>query len=232
MFTIGLITFRETFEMVLIIVPLLAYITRLGRKDLSKYIYMGSTLGLAVSVLIGSFLYVGVGGLSGASKSIFEGSMSFFLCGLILYSIIWIGRQNRTEAISIEAKYKIEPTGIGLLLLSFLSVFRECLELILFSLPLNYLGALNITISILLGVLVTVILSLAIYKSSIGLNINFVFSFITLILVYIGAMMFGEGLEIFLPQISGIKTVGMMIFGVPMLYLFLKSEIKRYTRKK
>jgi high-affinity iron transporter len=232
MFTITLVSFRETLEMVLIIIPLLAYVTRLGRKDLSKYIYLGSFLGFLVSFLCGSALLISANNLNGFSGDIFKGCMSLFLCTLIIYSIVWISKQNNSPANGVENKYNFQITGLSLFLLSLLSVFRECLELILFTLPLHELGPIKIIIAILLGLLVTFILSIIIYKTSIKLNLSLVFSLITLILIYIGSVMFGEGLALLLPQYgASLETAGKMVFGIPILYLFLKKEIKKYTKK-
>lgn len=233
MFTITFITFRETLEMVLIIIPLLAYISKLDKKELSKYIYIGSLAGLIASIATGIFLFTGIKGMSGFSQNIFEGSMSFFLCALILYSIVWLDIQNKNYTASIEDKFKIQVTGVSLFLLSSLTIFRECLELILFSLPYITLNVMNIFTGISIGLFITLIVSLVIYKSSIKLNINIVFSFITLVLIYIGSIMFGEGLQSFFPQYgeSIIKT-GQIIFGLPLLYIFIKNSIKKYTKKK
>lgn len=232
MFTIALVSFRETLEMVLIILPLLAYVKRLQRDDLTKYIYWGSITGLIASILCGSFLYTSANNLTGFSHNVFQGSMSLFLCGLIVYSVMWISKQNNKYSGNVEGKFKFETTGMSLFLLSMLSIFRECLELILFTLPLNSLGSVNIIISISIGIFVTFALSLIIYKSSLKLNINIVFSLITLVLIYIGSTMFGEGLVMLLPQYgSSLESAGKMVFGIPLLYLFLKNEIKKYTKK-
>ena len=232
MFTIAFITFRESLEMTLIIIPLLVYISKLSKRDLNKYIYMGSLTGFLASIATGIFLFTGIKGLNNFSKNIFEGSMSFFLSALILYSIVWLDTQNKNYSISIEDKFNIQVTGVGLFLLSSLTIFRECLELILFSLPYVSLNVMNIIIGILTGLLITIIFSLVIYKSSVKLNINIVFSFITLVLIYIGSLMFGEGLKSFFPQYGeSIITTGQMIFGIPILFVFIKNLIKRYTKK-
>jgi high-affinity iron transporter len=232
MFTIALVSFRETFEMVLIIVPLLAYVTRLGRKDLVKYIYLGTFIGLLASILCGGFLLISANNLEGFSANIFRGSMSLFVCALIVYSIVWLNKRNSSSNTGIESKYNFQTTGISLFLLSLLTIFRDCLELVLFSLPLHELGFFKIIMAILLGLFVTIVLSIIIYKTSVKLNLNLVFSLITLVLIYIGSKMFGEGLATLLPQYgNSLITAGQMIFGIPILYLFLKKEIKKYTKK-
>ena len=232
MFNIAVISFRETLEMVLIIIPLLAFITRLGRKDLSKYIYIGSISGLVVSIVSGLFLFITARGLTGFSQNIFEALMSFLLCGLIIYSVAWVSKQNNNFNSSIEAKYNIQITGVGLFLLSALTIFREFLELILFTLPLAFLNPLNIVLGVFIGISITALLTFIIYKTSVKININIVFSFIALFLIFIGSEMFGEGLVALLPQYGpSIERSGQMVFGIPMLFIFIKNQIKKYTKK-
>lgn len=42
MITTMIIAFRESLEMLLVIVPLLAYVSKIGRGDLKKYIFYGT----------------------------------------------------------------------------------------------------------------------------------------------------------------------------------------------
>lgn len=227
------VAFRECLEMFLVIGALLAYLSKVNRRDLNKYIYSGSVLGTVVSLILGSILFTTARSLEGYGAEIFEGSMMLFASGLIAYSLYLFGKQNFTSNSSIEERYNFTTTAISLFLLTFLTVFRESLEIIVFTLPFFREDILSIIIGLSVGVLIAFIPIYILYETSYKLNVNIIFNILMLILIFIGAMMFGEGLASFIPDAGdNLKTAGMMVFGIPALYLFLKKETKKHIKKK
>lgn len=232
MITAMIISFRECLEMLLIIVPLLVYLKKIDNLNLSKFVYAGTLIGAISSVILGIVLVKQVNFLDGYSQKLFLGCMMLFLSALILYSIIWVGKQNKIETLNITDKYDIKLTGISLFLLSFITIFRESIEIILFILPKINEGMLTINIGISLGVLISLILSYVLFKTTIKLNLSIVFSFLTILLIVIGGGMFGEGLVAIFPTLGkSIETAGRLIYCIPLLYIFIKKELRKYLKK-
>lgn len=232
MITTMIIAFRESFEMLLIIVPLLAYVSKIGRSDLKKYIFYGTTTGVALSVGCGVFLFNQAKNLDTAFQQVFQGAMMIFLAALILYSIILLKKQNKVFTTKIDDNMKLTVTAASLFTLAFLTIFRESLEITIFTLPFINEAALTIATGILLGVLVSSALMFVAYKTTLKLSINTIFNALTIILILIGAMLFGEGLAELMPSMGGsAERLGQLIYGVPTLYIFLKDMLKKYVKK-
>lgn len=82
-----------------------------------------------------------------------------------------------------------------------------------------------------IGILCALALSYIIFMTSIKLNLYIIFGAMTLILIFIGGSMMGEGLAIILPQIKSVDVLGRLIFIIPLLFIFLKRELRKYLEK-
>jgi high-affinity iron transporter len=232
MLTIAVVAFRESMEMLIVIIALIAYVVKIEKSQLLKYIFIGSFTGLAVSVGCGALVLNQAKSLQGPSRNIFEGAMMLFLCFLILYYMVWMRGQKKFVNMDIEQKYNIRTTGIGFFIFSFLTIFRECTEVIIFMIPLFNESVLTIITGCLIGLGLSSIACYVLYRTSIKINLNILFDILTLILIYIGSIMFGEGLSLLIPYAKdSIEMAGKMIFGLPTLFIFLKGELKAYTKK-
>ena len=226
------IVFRESLEMLIVIVSLLTYINRTNKKSLFKYILAGSVIGALTSVALGAVLLDQLKNLEGMAKQVFEGTMSLFVAGLIAYNIVWMGRQKQISHTNVEKKYKFNKTAFSLFILSFLTVFRESLEIIIFLLAMLSESSFNIVMGIVIGILISFAVMFIIYKTAMKLSINIIFDILTVTLIYIGALMFGEGLAALTPSGgTALETSGYLVYGIPALYIFLKYEIKKYLKK-
>lgn len=227
-----IIAFRECFEMLLIIVPLLIYLNKIERLDLSKYIYMGCGTGALISVITGALLIGQVGKLNGYLQELFLGVTMILISALILYSIVWVSNYNKQQTLNITDKYNVKLTGISLFILSFITIFRESLEIIMFLIPLANKSMLITMMGISIGVVCSLILAFVIFKTSIKLNVYIIFSVLTLILIFMGGSLFGEGLSIIFPEYgSNMELLGKLIYTIPLLYIFLKRELRKYLKK-
>lgn len=233
MYAIALIAFRESLEMFLILVPLIAYLAKVNKSNLAKYIYWGSLTGLILSAILGTLLYGQAQSLAGYAKNLFEGSIMLIVAGLILYNLVIIGSKKTKSSANIEKDYNVSANAYSLFVLAFLTVFRESLEIIMFGLPLFNVGAINIGISLLLGVLASSVITIVIYRTSLNLNIGVLFSIITLVLIFIGSLLFGEGIaELMAIDDEAVISAGRIVYAVPCLYFYLKNVTKSYIKKK
>jgi high-affinity iron transporter len=141
-------------------------------------------------------------------------------------------RQKKNFNLPIEEKYNVKLTGLGLFIFSFLTVLRESFEIVIFIIPLLTDGIINIVLGAVIGFALSLIVMFLFFKTSLKLNLNILFDAISFMMIYIGASMFGEGLSTLI-QNGGtqIEMVGMLIYGLPVLFIFTKSLIKDYIRK-
>lgn len=232
MLNVSIITLRECIEMLLIIVALATYVVKIDKRELLKYIYTGAATGLAVTLISSFLLYTQTEYLSGYTKELFNGSIMIFLSVLVIYYILWMRRQKKNFNLPVEEKYNIKFTGWGLFIFSFLTVFRESFEIVIFILPLLTGSIATIVIGAVIGLALSLFVMFLFFKTSLKLNLNVLFDVISFMMIYLGASMFGEGLSLVIQNAGAqIQKMGMLAYGLPVLFLFVKALIKDYTKK-
>src|SRR4051794_17474920 len=127
------LSLREGLEASLIIGIILAHVTKIGRKDLKYSVFIGAAAGLIFSLVFGFIGFNEAKELEEESEEIFEGVMMLLAAGLIAYFILWLHR-NKEMTSSVTSKISRSSSKWGLIVLAFLSVFREGTELIIFNL--------------------------------------------------------------------------------------------------
>jgi high-affinity iron transporter len=225
------ITFRECLEMLIIIIPLILYVGKIERKDLQKFIFIGMVIGFVSSIFSAAFLVNSINSLEGLAKEIFLGGTMIFIAMLILYNIIWMGKQSKNLSLDITSKFDVKLKGGSLLLLAAVTIFRESLEIIMFLLPTISEKFISSIIGIIIGLILALLIMGIIYKTSLNLSLNVIFTIITVFLIFMGGHLFGEGLMEFIPNNESIEMSGQLIYSIPLLFLFLKREFKKYMRK-
>lgn len=127
---------REGFEAILIIITLLGVIKAFGAKKAARWVHFGwiSALALGVLTWLGSGLLVN---MSGASREVLEGSISLFAVFVLMYVGFWLHRQTEvgrwTKFIKETVEGALENKSLLVLSgISFMSVFREAFEVVLF----------------------------------------------------------------------------------------------------
>lgn len=229
MLTSLIVSFRETLEMLVVLVPLIIYLYKVKKVNLAKYLFIGSGVGILSSIFTGIFVLGQAKLMSKSAQSIFEGAMFIILSAFLIYGIAWMGRLNKGLSLSTEGRRDSKLTGLSMFLIAFLTIYRESLEILIFVIPLLLYNPINVILGIILGTLLSISIMFIAFKTSIKLNISIIFNASTLILIFMGSTLFGEGLFQLLPQYgNSIETAGKLIYGIPMLYIFLKRELKKY----
>jgi high-affinity iron transporter len=131
-----LIMVREGFEAALIIAIVLAYLRRIDRLDLSRFMWGGVIAAVAISAVVGVVLDLTIGGLTGTDRMRAFAAISLVAAGVLTWMIFWMRRQAR--AIRNELEHKVDAaidTGDprrAIIAVAFFSVLREGLEAALF----------------------------------------------------------------------------------------------------
>lgn len=144
-----LILIREGLEALLVVAAVIAYLVKSGNKRFTKFIYLGVLAGLAGSGLI-AVLFTFLFGGSGPIQEISEGVCALIAMAMLLWTSNWMLNKNsveawnryirnKTEAAVASAQSKMEAGEgvsfgmvVSLAMLSFLAVFREGAETVIF----------------------------------------------------------------------------------------------------
>ncbi|MDJ0269784.1 MAG: FTR1 family protein [Aigarchaeota archaeon] len=195
-FAEALITLREGFEAALIVSIILAYLSKTGRKILTKYVKYGVYTALFASILLGSLSWMLYGALSGATKALFEGVAAWLAVVVLSTMILWMATKAKSIKTEIESRVEqitTRGTVIGLTAFSFVIVFREGLETVLFIIPFLVRNPLSSSIGSFLGAAVAVALAYALFFIGMRLNIRRFFYITSILLVLLAGGLAGYG---------------------------------------
>lgn len=232
MFPSLVIAYREAFEAVLILVPMLAYVIAKNKAFLAKYIYAGALTGIVVSVIGGTAVFTFAKTLGGATEQYFEGTMLLFVAGLILFIVIWMQGSKKPGVENQETAVQLNTNRYPLFIVSFLMVFKEGLEVVVFTFTSISHQAVYIVLGTGVGVLLAVLTAYILYKTTVKLNIALIFKLMSIVLLFIGAEMFGEALITFFPSGgTSLENAAYLTYLIPSLYIFLRSSAKELLYK-
>ena len=130
------ILLREGLEAILVLAAIIAFVLKTGRRDALPYIHAGwiAALGLGVATwLIARYVI----SISGANRELTEGVTALLAGAMLLYVGWWLHNKSNARAWQRFVKDKVgaalgKKTLWALAGISFLAVYRELFEIILF----------------------------------------------------------------------------------------------------
>ena len=195
-FLIGL---REGLEAALVIGILVAYLVRIQRRDLLRFVWIGVAIATVVSLALGALLTLGPQGLSFEAQEIIGGVLSIVAVALLTWMIFWMGRTARHLRGNLEAGLdKAIAVGSGAVLtLALLAVGREGLETALFLWAgIQAAGSsAGPVIGAALGLIVAIALGVMIYRGALRINLRTFFQWTGVFLVLIAGGVLAYGIH-------------------------------------
>ncbi|MBI2076377.1 MAG: FTR1 family protein [Candidatus Aenigmarchaeota archaeon] len=203
-----LITFRESLEAALIVVIVAAYLNKIGKAALKRYLYMGTAAAIILSVFIGILLYVFYGGLTGVAEKLFEGSAAITATAVLTYMIFWMAKNSHQIKDELHGKIDITITKgnmIGIAVIAFIAVFREGIETVLFLTAVAVQQPLATVIGTVTGFGAVFFLAIFMFKEIYGLNLKSIFKYSSVLLLIFAAGLFGFGVHEYIEAAESYK---------------------------
>ena len=130
------ILLREGLEALLVVAAIIAYLIKSGNKNMVKYIYLGLIAGIVASLIVAGLFGLLFNG-SGPQQEITEGVVALFAMLMLLYTSNWMISRSSVQAWNSYIREQTtsavsKGSLISLALLSFLAVFREGAETVIF----------------------------------------------------------------------------------------------------
>jgi len=190
------VAFRETLEAAIIIAIILSYLARSGRRNFSRFVWLGVASAVTVSLGTGMLVWYAYGALPETIKMLFE-SLTAFIAVLVLSTVIyWMTLKGGTIHIEMERRTEVAATrgaSLGLLSLSFVVVFREGFETILFLTPFFLADALGSLVGTSLGIFTAIMLAYGIFIVGMKINLQRFFYFTGVLLILLAGGLAGYG---------------------------------------
>lgn len=196
------IILRESLEALLIIAAIIAFLVHSGNRPMVRYVHFG----WAAAVLAGILTWFAAGTLieiSGARREIVEGATSLLAAAVLFYVSYWLVSKTDVKQWKKYVKSKTEGavggrSGLALVSVSFLAVYREAFETMLFYQALFYHAGDSsrapIVYGFAAGVAVVLLAAFAMYKFTLRIPVRHFFSFTSVFLYLLCFILLGKGL--------------------------------------
>jgi high-affinity iron transporter len=195
-FLIGL---REGLEAGLIVGILVAYLGKLGRRDLLGRLWVGIAVAIAISLGAGALLTWGPYALTFQAQEVLGGVLSLIAVAMVTWMIFWMGTHGAglSRELRGQVDAAVDRSWLALVVLGALSVGREGIETALFVWA-NVAGGSDPvlgTLGAVLGILTAVAISWGISRGLVRFNLSVFFTWtgLFLILVAAGVLAYGIG---------------------------------------
>ena len=191
MFGSGLIGVREGLESGIVVMILIAFAVKSGRREVLKWIWAG--VAVALALMIGTFLIIqfGTSTVSSLAAELIAGIASIVAVVIVTFMVLWM--RKASASISGELKSGLSTAmaagPAAIMGLSFLAVGREGLETAL--LMVGYAESSSNgpwpLLGLVLGILVAVVLTMLLYRGAVRIDFARFFYYTGLFLIVVAA---------------------------------------------
>lgn len=187
----ALILLREGLEALLIIIVLVSFLKKSNQQHMTRWIYMGAFLGVILSVVAAVLLSVIFNSLTvNTSREMLEGYVGLVAAAMMIGVGVWLHNKSSVSSwnayLSKQMGNAISKQSIfAMAFISFLSVFREGAETIIF-----YVGVapsmrtFDFVIGIIVALVILVVIAFVLFKMSVRIQIH-KFFFVATIFIYL-----------------------------------------------
>ena len=226
------ILLREGVEALLIVLALVSSLKAANQKKGLRWVYAGAAAGILASVIIAFMLQALFPAVSsGTNREILEGFVGIFAVVMMIGIGFWLHSKSSLKSWKnyIDRKMDIVlSTGsfISMFVLSFLAVFREGAETILFYVGILPLISLqNLIIGVVSAILILIVIALVLIYASSKIKIHQVFFVLTWTIYFLAFKMLGTSIHML--QVVGILPLHVIRFipTVEVLGIYANIEV-------
>ncbi|MBE0636877.1 FTR1 family protein [Candidatus Bipolaricaulota bacterium] len=196
-----LITLREGIEAALIVGIVLSYVQKIGAEDMKKPVLLGLGLGIFSSIGVAALFLLASVEFEGRTEGIFEGTTMFIAAAVLTTVIVWMAKNAKSHGQHIRESIERSVgsrESHGLLILAFVSVFREGVETVLFVGSASFSSdALATLAGAVIGLLAAALVGLLVFRYSVRLDLRSFFRVTGVILVLFAAGLVAHGIHEF-----------------------------------
>jgi high-affinity iron transporter len=161
-------------------------------------VYLGVVAATVLSVLLGVSILIVYGKLQSPVEEIFEGVAALTATAVLSCMIFWMAKSAKRIRSAVEEKIDFAvSTGqvFGIFVLSFVAVFREGVETVLFLTTLAFTDVGATVAGLVAGCVIILVLAFVLYRSIYRLNIQSVFRYSSVLLIVFAAGLAGFGVH-------------------------------------
>ena len=226
------ILLREGVEALLIVLALVSSLKAANQKKGLRWVYAGAAAGILASVVIAFVLQALFPAVSsGTNREILEGFVGIFAVVMMIGIGFWLHSKSSLKSWKNYIDRKMDvvlSTGsfISMFVLSFLAVFREGAETILFYVGILPLISLqNLIIGVVSAILILIVIALVLIYASSKIKIHQVFFVLTWTIYFLAFKMLGTSIHML--QVVGILPLHVIHFipTVEVLGIYANIEV-------
>ena len=226
------ILLREGVEALLIVLALVSSLKAANQKKGLRWVYAGAAAGILASVVIAFILQALFPAVSsGTNREILEGFVGIFAVVMMIGIGFWLHSKSSLKSWKNYIDRKMDvvlSTGsfISMFVLSFLAVFREGAETILFYVGILPLISLqNLIIGVVSAILILIVIALVLIYASSKIKIHQVFFVLTWTIYFLAFKMLGTSIHML--QVVGILPLHVIHFipTVEVLGIYANIEV-------
>jgi high-affinity iron transporter len=202
---------REGVEAILVLAAIMAALIKTGRRDAMKYIHIG-WIGAIVLGVLTWWVAENLISISGASRELTEGTAALVAAVILVYVGFWLHNASHSKRWKQFVEHKVSSAMEGrtlwmLALVSFLAVYREMFETVLFYQAMWQQIDAGSEQSFLMGIAAAIVLLIVvaflIYRVGVRLPIRQFFQINAVLLFALAVIFSGQG-------IARLQEVGMV----------------------
>src|SRR3954454_11396739 len=134
LFGSGLIGLREGLEAAIVVSILAAFLVKSDRRDALKWVWLGVTAAVAMTIAVFLVIQFGENTISGLAAEAIAGVSSLIAVAIVTTMVLWMKKAAATLSGELrgEMARALETGGLAVFVLAFLAVGREGVETALF----------------------------------------------------------------------------------------------------
>jgi high-affinity iron transporter len=199
MFPSFLLSLREGIEAALIIGIIIGALNKLNQSELKPVVWRGVAIAVVLSFVFGLGLNLLSIEFSGQFEEVFEGLAMLLAAAILTWMILWMQRRGGEIQRDLEAKTAqatLNRGGSALLILAFLAVFREGVELALFLMAARMASdPFSVLVGAVLGLGGAIMLGWMLFAGTRRLNLRQFFQVTNVLLLFFAAGLVAYGVH-------------------------------------